>query len=359
MLKSFASGKNRVVPFCIIPYFCSMNTVLIPKPALFSFDECCWFLNRNYDDCLHHIEPGKLSKAICINDLVVVFSVQEDEQYLVVKILQSEPVVHGSSEIVNKSAKPVNESTKPANRSARRVNSNDGLTNSDALLSHQLTLFVTDWFDLDRDLQPFYRLLQKNKALGYMADDYKGFRLISIHDLFEALCWSIIGQQINLTFAYSLKRRLVEQYGKAITADGKTFHLFPRPEVLQSLTVAELRPLQFSERKAEYLIHLAQLFAAGSMSMDHLRSFNSYEEQVAQLTAIRGIGVWTANYALMKSLKQMQAIPHGDVGLLNALSSHQLIKDRKDLAAINKLFKGFKGWESYLVFYLWRSLSKA
>ena len=67
--------------------------------------------------------------------------------------------------------------------------------------------------------------------------------------------------------------------------------------------------------------------------------------------------MWTANYALMKSLKQMQAIPYGDVGLLNALLNHQLIDDKKDLTRMAPLFKKFKGWESYLVFYLWRSLS--
>jgi 3-methyladenine DNA glycosylase/8-oxoguanine DNA glycosylase len=83
------------------------------------------------------------------------------------------------------------------------------------------------------------------------------------------------------------------------------------------------------------------------------------DEQVKLLTAIRGIGVWTANYALMKTLKQLQAIPYGDVGLLNALLNHGLIKDKKDTAGIEQLFRRFKGWESYLVFYLWRSLAMA
>jgi DNA-3-methyladenine glycosylase II len=99
------------------------------------------------------------------------------------------------------------------------------------------------------------------------------------------------------------------------------------------------------------------MFAEGSISQQMVQQCATYEAQVALLTAIRGIGIWTANYALMKTLKQLQAIPYGDVGLLNALLDHQLIKDKKDTAGIDKLFKRFKGWESYLVFYLWRSLS--
>jgi DNA-3-methyladenine glycosylase II len=291
--------------------------VLIPKPVLFSFEECLWFLNRNYDDCLHHIGPGHLSKALLINNELMAFRLQADEHHLQLHI------------------------THDAGKAPEE----------------QLIQYITDWFDLERDITPFYRLLQKNKTLDYMAAAFSGFRLIGIHDLYEALCWSIIGQQINLTFAYTLKRRLVEHYGWSVMVDGQLLYVFPRPEVLQEVTVAELRAMQFSERKAEYLILISQLFANGSISKQHLLQCGSYEEQVALLTAIRGIGTWTANYALMKTLKQLQAIPYGDVGLLNALLNHQLIRDKKDTAGIDKLFKAFKGWESYLVFYLWRSLT--
>lgn len=291
---------------------------MIRKPDLFSFEECLWFLNRNYDDCLHHIEPGKLSKAICINGENIAFTLQADEQHLLVQL------THGGQ---------------------------------DKLPEPALIQYITEWFDLERDITPFYTLLQKNRTLGYMAKDYAGFRLISIHDLYEALCWSIIGQQINLNFAYTLKRRLVEQYGQRLDVNGQALYIFPRPKVLQYATVADLRKQQFSERKAEYLLLISKMFAEGSISQEMVRQCASYEAQVALLTAIRGIGVWTANYALMKTLKQLQAIPYGDVGLLNALLNHELIKDKKDTAGIDKLFKRFKGWESYLVFYLWRSLA--
>jgi DNA-3-methyladenine glycosylase II len=311
-------SKKRVREFTGVTYIWGMKMLRIPKPAQFSFEECLWFLNRNYDDCLHHIEPNSLCKAVCINGDTIAFRLAEGEQDLLLE------VTHG--ELKESSAQ-------------------------------ELIAYITDWFDLERDITPFYQLLRKNKTLGYMVKDYHGFRLISIHDLYEALCWSIIGQQINLTFAYTLKRRLVEKYGQHLVANGQSLYIFPRPEVLQYATVADLRSMQFSERKAEYVLLVSKLFAEGAISQQQVQQCASYEEQVELLTGIRGIGIWTANYALMKTLKQLQAIPYGDVGLLNALLSHGLIKEKKDTAGIEKLFRSFKGWESYLVFYLWRSLS--
>ena len=182
-------------------------------------------------------------------------------------------------------------------------------------------------------------------------------RLPAINSLFEALCWSIIGQQINLAFAYKLKRRLVEHYGTSLTADGLTCFMFPAPAVLARATEEVLREKQFSRQKAAYLIALAQAFDQGSISREQLEALPSFTLQQQALLQLKGVGIWTANYALMKSLRAPNSIPHGDAGLLQALVAHGIMKDRKDLPAAERLYRKFKGWESYLVFYLWRSLA--
>ena len=115
--------------------------------------------------------------------------------------------------------------------------------------------------------------------------------------------------------------------------------------------------MQFSGKKAEYLIGLAQLFDDGLMSKNKLPSLPDFPSRQKALTDIRGIGIWTANYALMKSLKETSSIPHGDAGLLNALKAHRIIEQKTDTEPISDLFNSFSGWESYLVFYLWRSLA--
>ena len=292
--------------------------ILIPIPPFFSFQECIWFLNRNYDDCLHVISSKWIRKAIVIKGKEVLFEIVESKGFLEARILIGE--------------------TDPVN-------------------SEYLAAYVVEWFDMQRDMRPFYDLLKSDPNLNYMIDSYKGLRLIGIADLFEALCWSIIGQQINLTFAYKLKRRLVETYGKHLEFEDDVYYIFPSPEVLATARPEELRSMQFSQKKGEYLIGLAKAFTNGTLTKEIIQALPDFESRQKALMANKGIGLWTANYALMKSLRESAGIPHGDVGLLNALSKHGIIGDRSEAHKIESFFTSYKYWESYIVFYLWRSLS--
>lgn len=291
----------------------------IPLPEVFSFKECLWFLNRDFDDCMHTIAGDSVIKALMINGEQVLIRISADETVLLVEVLKG---------------------------------------TFTGAVQQEITGYISDWFDMEKDIVPFYGLLSGEKKLASMAADYEGLRLIGIPDLFEALCWSIIGQQINLSFAYRLKRRLTERFGVPVVHKGSLYYIFPSYSVLAKAEVQELREMQYSQKKAEYLIGLAQVFEQGIISKAQLQQLPSFFDRQQALTALRGIGIWTANYALMKSLRVSEAIPHGDVGLLQALVNKGLINDRKDQAGIDKLFRRFKGWESYLVFYLWRSLSE-
>jgi DNA-3-methyladenine glycosylase II len=189
-----------------------------------------------------------------------------------------------------------------------------------------------------------------------MALDYDGLRLMGIPDLFEALCWSIIGQQINLTFAYKLKRRFTEVYGTKLIYENADYYLFPKPEIVANIKVEDLLPLQFSNRKAEYLIEIAKQFVSGNISKEIL-SAHSTAEAIRLLVSVRGIGEWTANYALMKSLKRLECVTYGDVGLYNALHNLKGFDKRPSRETLDLFFYNFKNWEAYTVFYLWRSLA--
>jgi len=203
--------------------------------------------------------------------------------------------------------------------------------------------YITGWLDLGRDLSPFYTLLKKDRRLAYLPAEYKGLRLVGIADLFEALAWSIIGQQINLRFAYTLKRRLVEAYGERLIYEGETYYLFPSFDQLAGATVPALRAMQFSESKARYLIGLSEAFAGGELSRAILDVLPDCESRRAALMRLKGIGIWTANYCLMKTLREPSCIPHGDTGLLTALANHSIIKERSETAKIERFFKKYPG----------------
>ncbi len=289
-------------------------TYKIPIPNNFSFQECLWFLDRNYDDCLHEVRPDAVRKAIFINRKPTLIEITESDNHLVINVL-----------VGNNSQKEIVE-------------------------------FVKDWFDYDRDMTIFYELLNQDADLKYMAREYKGLRLLAIPDLFEALCWSIIGQQINLTFAYKLKRRFTEAYGTKLTYESNDYYLFPKPEIVANIQVEDLLPLQFSNRKAEYLIEIAKQFVSGNISKEIL-SAHSTAEAIRLLVSVRGIGEWTANYALMKSLKRLECVTYGDVGLFNALHNLKGFDKRPSRQTLDSFFENFKDWEAYTVFYLWRSLA--
>ena len=293
-----------------------MTDFQLPIPPLFSFRECLWFLDRNYDDIMHRVTENSVIKPFRVGSQVTLVEISEQNQQLVIQY-----------------------------RGGDRVDT--------ALLREQIVAL----FDLEADLAPFYERLRTDPDLAHMVTEYYGLRLIGIPDLFEALCWSIIGQQINLSFAYTLKRRLVELAGEKVAYQSHEFYGFPLPEHLATLTVEQLRHLQFSGRKAEYLIGVARAFAAGEISKAQLLALSTAGDMVQKLISLRGIGEWTAHYALMKSLKVPTSVPYGDVGLYNALSTLKRLPKRPSRAELASFFDPFEGFEAYLTLYLWRSLA--
>lgn len=289
----------------------------ITTPQDFNFDECLWFLDRGYNECLFVLRNKRIYRLIELENRIV----------------------------------PACISFQPGGLYARTASS---LTSSE---QQALVKYITEWFDLDRKLDEFYSLLLGHSALAYMPTAFNGLRLVGIPDLFEALCWSIIGQQINLTFAYKLKHRLVSQYGQKVIWEGTELYHFPTPKVVRNMNDDVLREFQFSRSKINYLKYTAEAFVSGSISKAILIQLPDFLSRQKALTEIKGIGIWSANYALMKSLREPGSIPFGDVGLLQALQNHGLIKERNEKKVIEQLFDRFPNWQAYLVFYFWRSLS--
>jgi len=198
-------------------------------------------------------------------------------------------------------------------------------------------------------------MAERDPILHPLIQKYRGLRIVGITDLFEALTWAVIGQQINLPFAYTLKRRMIEKFGEHITYKGETFWLYPTADRLSGAAVQDLTDLKFTTKKAEYIIDLAKLMMRGDLSKESLLSEDD-EAKLKRLISIRGIGQWTAHYVMLRCLKVPSAFPITDVGLHNALKA-QLKWDRKPtINEIEKLAEHWGCWQAYATFYLWRSL---
>ncbi len=287
----------------------------IAVPHLFSWHEVLAYLNRSPSECLHRVTNDEVWKCVDLAGQRVLLRVGvKNEDTLRVAYL------------------------------------------SDCLGDHQVVQYVREWFDLDRDLAPFYALAESDSLLQPLTLAHRGLRIVGVPDLFEALCWAVIGQQVNLAFAYTLKRKLVETYGDSMTLNGTQYWLFPRAESLASASVSDLRALQLTERKSEYLIGIAQKMVDGGLSKQGLQALGSGSAAERELCRIRGVGPWSANYVLMRCLRWQDAFPIQDAGLHQAVQ-RRLGWDRKPtLAELEELSRGWEGWRAYAVFYLWQSL---
>ena len=184
---------------------------------------------------------------------------------------------------------------------------------------------------------------------------YSGLRLIGIPDLFEAMTWAITGQQINLTFAYKLKRNFVEKYGERILFDKCNYYVYPTPQKISKVTMQDLLKLQLSKQKAEYIIEAAKVISQNKISKDGLQKL-SFIEAKEKLCEIKGVGNWTANYVIMKCLRDPDAFPVEDVGLHNAIKKNLNLNSKPSIEDIINLSSKWNGHYAYSTFYLWRSL---
>src|SRR5690606_14324028 len=162
--------------------------------------------------------------------------------------------------------------------------------------------------------------------------------------------WAIIGQQINLPFAFQLRRRLTELTGTPF-ADG--LHAPPTPAAVAALSPEDLKPLQFSRAKAACVIDTARLVATGRLDLDALRAMSATRVE-RTLLAIRGLGPWSVNYLMMRSLGFADCVPLGDTGVTSGLRTLFDLDERPDTDATKRLMAVFAPHRSLATAHLWQ-----
>jgi len=176
-------------------------------------------------------------------------------------------------------------------------------------------------FGLDLDLAGFYRMAKADAVLGDLISSLYGMRPTLAPGGLEMLVGSIIAQQVNLTFAFTLRARLVRRYGVPVDIGGQTVYAFPEAQALARLRVTSLRAMQFSTRKAEYIRDVARAVTAGRLDFTALASASN-TEVIETLTALRGLGRWTADWYLARCLGRGDACPAGDLAVRKAFDHH-------------------------------------
>ena len=292
-------------------------TFKIPLPDEFSFDLCMKFLQRSPKELLHRCSDLSVRKFLRLAGKDVLFELSPSKnQHLEISVLNG---------LVTEAQR------------------------------NELIAYVREWFDLETDLKPFYAMATKDRLLKDLIKKYHGYRIVGQPDLFESLVWAVLGQQINVQFAYTLKQRFVEKFGSKLLFNNDEYFLFPEPETVSLLTDEHLLPLQFSRQKSKYTVLIAEAFANNQISKEKLRGLSLVQAKEL-LMKIKGVGNWTANYALMKTFRYPDAFPLEDAGIHNAIKNLKKLDRKPTLDEVRKAFRKYKGWEAYATLYLWKSL---
>ncbi|MGH7032498.1 MAG: DNA-3-methyladenine glycosylase 2 family protein [Stellaceae bacterium] len=203
-------------------------------------------------------------------------------------------------------------------------------------------------FDLQADPVAIAAHLAQDPALAPLVKARPGLRVPGAWSGFELAIRAVLGQQITVTAATRLAGRLVAAHGKALAEpDGDLTHVFPEPEVLAA---ADLSSLGMPRSRAAALSAMAR----AAIADPHLFDANSgLEEAVRRLRSIRGVGEWTAQYIALRQMREPDAFPAADIGLLRALARREAGEpSSSDLLG---RAEAWRPWRAYAAQHLWAS----
>ncbi len=184
-------------------------------------------------------------------------------------------------------------------------------------------------------------------ALGPLAAAHPGLRVPGTFDGFELAARAVIGQQISVRAARTVLGRIARSLGEALTSEdgGALTRLFPTAARIAALMPDDLVAMGVTRARARTLVAIAAAIASGRI---RLEPESDVDTTVGELTALPGIGTWTANYIAMRALRWPDAFLAGDLVVLKALG------ETRPARAL-RASEAWRPWRAYAVMHLWRS----
>jgi DNA-3-methyladenine glycosylase II len=200
------------------------------------------------------------------------------------------------------------------------------------------------------DLDPFYAFAATEPVLAGLVDDLRGLRPPLAVEPFESIVTSITAQQVSLSAAFAIRNRLIERFG----VRAEHAYAFPTRERLALADPDEIAAVGFSRRKAGYVIGLAR----SDLDLGSLALLADDEVKTA-LTALPGLGEWTADWFLARHLARPRAWPAGDLGLRKAISRFYGDGSTMSIDEVRALGERFDPFQNLTAHYLLAGLLTA
>jgi DNA-3-methyladenine glycosylase II len=167
-----------------------------------------------------------------------------------------------------------------------------------------------------------------------------------VNDGFAALVRAIVSQQVSKYAADAILARLHALFDQGVPTAAALLRLKPR----------KLQAAGLSRRKVEYLRDLARHVADGRLDLGHLRDLPD-EEVIERLTAVKGIGRWTAEMYLLFTLGRPDVLPLGDAALINVVRELYELAPEADAEHFGAIAEAWRPWRGVACWYLYRSIN--
>ncbi len=207
---------------------------------------------------------------------------------------------------------------------------------------------LTRLLGLELDLSAFYAQAKDDPFLRPLARRFRGLKPPRFPTLFECLVNAIACQQLTITVGIRLLNRLAEAYG---TASGEDTRAFPLPAQLAGLAPEALNSLGFSRAKARSIVELAAGITAGTFDPATVETLDD-RAALAALMRLRGVGRWTAEYALLRGLGRLHVFPGDDVGARNNLARWLGRRAPLDYAGVRAAVRRWQPFAGLVYFHL-------
>jgi DNA-3-methyladenine glycosylase II len=228
-----------------------------------------------------------------------------------------------------------------------------------AAFPKELTKQALFLWGLDDDAEDLHASMASDRDMAPLLERFGELRIVRAPDLYEALLVAVIGQQVSVRAAQSVRRRLMQNLGTRVTVDNASgqedHYLYPTARQLIKAGEFGLREQGLSRQKSKYLLEIARRAAAGELDREAFAPLSD-EDALRRLCEIKGVGRWTAEIVLMRGLGRNDVFAAGDLGLQVAVHELRGMRKRPTEKALRKIAERWKGWRSYAAFYLWMTL---
>ena len=218
-------------------------------------------------------------------------------------------------------------------------------------VKNDLVLALERLLGLRIDLKAFYELAARQPRLRELSVRFRGFKPPRFPTVWEGIVNGVACQQLSLTVGILLLNRLSSACGSEFADQNGVRYAFPRPEDLAGAAPETVRSLGFSAAKTRTLVELGRKISEQRLDLESLADLKN-DQAISRLVELRGVGRWTAEYALLRGMGRIDLFPGDDIGARNNLSRWMRLRKPLDYDRVADVLRQWRPYGGLVYFLL-------